>query len=656
MPPPAPARTPARLIRVNDRVHSAVGYAISNVLYVDTGESVVVIDTTESMASAAASYQEFGKVCALPVRHIVYTHFHGDHTRGAKVFHTPQTQVIAHRRMPEQRAAVQRINGHRRRVTRSQFGLALAPEQRGVTLAEERASGYVPPDVLVDDELIITAGDLTFELRHTEGETVDHLMIWVPELATLFPGDLFYGSFPMLSNPLKPDRPILAWARSLDRMRELRPEHLVPSHGAPITGAEQIDTVLGNYARAIRHVHDRTVELLDRGLPLEEIRERVTLPADLAELPYLRQRYGTVPWSVTGVFRQYTGWCHFDPAELYPGPRAERCRALVEVAGGPGPLLERAARALDEQRDQLALELLDVVLAARPGHRRGLALRVAALRRLAEAAENGVARNIYATAAQAAATRLAADGRPEYSGIWLRPEHVAGEHRHGPDPDAGWLRRRAAATVAGWHGDADGDGRTCGFWAPGTRTREQADARLVDTLLTFLPDPDRPGSVLEVGHHLPDHPGFEVRRIAAPPDGPDLPDLADQRFDAVVCVESVFRFPSRAAFLGDAYRLLRPGGRLVLSDVLPATPRPVDPRDYRDLYLRAGFDRVEIVDATERTSAATHRHTLRRLRRARRRGGITPAAFRRRRARALAAARDAGYYLLVCATREAGDG
>ena len=91
---------PPQLIRVTDRVYCATGYAISNILYVLTGKSAVVIDTTESMGAARASLEEFRKISSLPVSHIIYTHFHGDHIRGAKVFHTAETKVIGHRKLP----------------------------------------------------------------------------------------------------------------------------------------------------------------------------------------------------------------------------------------------------------------------------------------------------------------------------------------------------------------------------------------------------------------------------------------------------------------------------------------------------------------------------------------------------------------------------
>jgi MPBQ/MSBQ methyltransferase len=50
-------------------------------------------------------------------------------------------------------------------------------------------------------------------------------------------------------------------------------------------------------------------------------------------------------------------------------------------------------------------------------------------------------------------------------------------------------------------------------------------------------------------------------------------------FDRVVCLEAIFHFASREAFLQQASAALRAGGRLVLTDILmkrPGSPAPVD--------------------------------------------------------------------------------
>ena len=336
------------LIRVNPHVYCATGYALGNVIFVLTDRSIVVVDTTEGQAPAQAAFHDFRKISALPVSYIVYTHFHGDHVNGAKVFAGPDTKVIAQKNHIEEMRKYRLMMGYNRKLNQVQWAASVPREERGATLGVDLLhppeSGYIPPQVAFDEEYKFTEGGVRFELYHTQGETVDHLMVWLPDFETLLPGDLFYWSFPMLASPGKPDRPVLEWAASLDRMRQLHPAYLVGSHSRPLAGREAIDQALGNYARAIRYVHDQTVKRINDGEPLYQIRQEVRLPPDLASQPYLQPAYGTVEWAVNGVFRQYTGWYDFDPAHLNGGGPAPLERALAEAAGGTDAILQACAQ------------------------------------------------------------------------------------------------------------------------------------------------------------------------------------------------------------------------------------------------------------------------------------------------------------------------
>ncbi len=60
------------------------------------------------------------------------------------------------------------------------------------------------------------------------------------------------------------------------------------------------------------------MKLLNEGCGIEEIIERVKLPAEVASKPWLAPLYAHPPFVIQGVHRWHAGWYNGNPSELFP--------------------------------------------------------------------------------------------------------------------------------------------------------------------------------------------------------------------------------------------------------------------------------------------------------------------------------------------------
>lgn len=245
---------------------------------------------------------------------------------------------------------------------------------------------------------MFSVSGLNVTFIHVPGETADQLAVWFSDLGLLLPADDVYEALPNLyAIRGTPPRSSLEWMESIRTMRSLKATYLVPSHTLPVTGEAAIYDLLSVYMHAIQFIHDQTVRYINLGMHIEEIGERIRLPSTLRSHPYLQEFYGKTSWSAKSVYESYLGWFSGDVATLLPLTPNERSQRMVRMIGRD-ELLSEAQRALDDKEAQWALELSSYVRKTSPDDYLARDIVRRALKMLAIAESNPLARNFYLTA------------------------------------------------------------------------------------------------------------------------------------------------------------------------------------------------------------------------------------------------------------------
>ncbi len=208
MPDLAPIRLPSgidpriEIFRVPDEV---------DVFVVHTRRFTALIDTTGTPSQC----RQILEAIADPARQliVVNTHADWDHVWGNAAI-GDRGPIVAHE------AAASRLRSAE--ATETLQAQRTASERFAeVELAE--------PTVTFRDSLALHGGDLTLHLLHTPGHTDDHVAVWLPELRTCIAGDAAEDPIPEVTEPTARNLRLLC--ESLRRLHDLRPEHVLPSHG-----------------------------------------------------------------------------------------------------------------------------------------------------------------------------------------------------------------------------------------------------------------------------------------------------------------------------------------------------------------------------------------------------------------------------------------
>lgn len=222
--------------------------AIANMTLIVGDDAAAVIDTGNSYLAGTLMRDAMRAVTDKPLRYVINTHMHPDHTLGNAAFAEDGVRFVAHHKMP--RALSLRAETYLAQVERL---LGSAGEGTRIVL----------PNLLVEDRLTLDLGGRPLELRaHPTAHTDNDLTIFDSTTGTWVMGDLlFVGHIPTLDGSLN------GWLTLLDQLAGASVARAVPGHGPASVAWPQGAEAERRYLTALR----RDIrQLLDAGQPMSE--------------------------------------------------------------------------------------------------------------------------------------------------------------------------------------------------------------------------------------------------------------------------------------------------------------------------------------------------------------------------------------------------
>jgi len=219
-----------QVVKVNDRIYALLGpmalpnpenqgYMVNSTLIIgDTG--AILIDTGFTDEIGAQLRAEVAKLTKKPVKVVINTHHHGDHTFGNVAF--PEAKFISSEMC---RQLLLQGEAEWLAIIEGAVGRKF-PKIRAVPASEVYARNS-------KSDVVIDGVKMTFwvpEGAHTTGD----LMIWLPQDKVLVGGDILVNQ----TTPNFRDAMVKKWVDTLGEIQALPAVKIIPGHGPLMTQAE----------------------------------------------------------------------------------------------------------------------------------------------------------------------------------------------------------------------------------------------------------------------------------------------------------------------------------------------------------------------------------------------------------------------------------
>ncbi|HEX6176710.1 MAG TPA: MBL fold metallo-hydrolase [Thermoanaerobaculia bacterium] len=304
-----------RFNKIKEGIYHAIGTGaltvVGNSTVIVNDRDVVIVDDHVSPAAAWVLLEEIKAITDKPVTTVVNTHFHFDHAHGNQIF-APGVQIIGHeftrrallddplsqplyQRSYNFKTVEGRIEDLRKRIASEENAAARDKLRTQLTslendFASQKELRPTPPNVTLTTEMTLFRGDREIQIRYLgRGHTAGDVVVYLPREKVVITGDLLTASTSNMSDSYP-----VEWAATLEQLKKLDFDTVIPGHGEAFTDKAKIDY----FATYLRDVWSTVSELKKQGVSAEEASKR-------ADLSKHKERFPNPAVPVLGTQRIY---------------------------------------------------------------------------------------------------------------------------------------------------------------------------------------------------------------------------------------------------------------------------------------------------------------------------------------------------------------
>jgi cyclase len=290
--------------KIAEGVYHAVGtgslVVMSNAVIIEGDRDVLVVDSHVSPGGAWALREELKAITPKPIRFVVNSHFHFDHSHGNQIY-GPEVEIIGHDFARAQIAAGKSVDSPALR-----FYLGGLPaqikglEERLAAATDEKQRGSIqsqldiarsflegtnavtptPPTMTLDRTMTLHRGAREIRIMFLgRGHTAGDVVVYLPKERIVATGDLLIEDRSYMGDAF-----FTEWIATIETLKGLDFETVLPGHGRAFTGKAKLD----HWQAYLRDFWAQAQKFHASRVPWEEAAQQVDLRGQAVNYPAIR--------------------------------------------------------------------------------------------------------------------------------------------------------------------------------------------------------------------------------------------------------------------------------------------------------------------------------------------------------------------------------